>query len=505
MSVPYNGKQFIFTQPDGSKLPVRGWGNQYNAVFETLDGYTITRDPISGFYHYATTGLDKEELISSGIRPDAVNPQKIGLPVNLRVKADAFKARSFEKRGMPRGLSRWEQRRNQHRINLMTAAAADSVSLGISPAPPQRQTTGIYTGLCLLVQFPDVPGTIDQSEVADFCNQNNYNGFGNNGSVYDYFFDISGKKLQYTNVVAPYYTAKYPRKYYTNEQVEQPIRTRELIKEALDHLKSSGFAFDQLTTDNNDYVYALNIFYAGPVVNNWAKGLWPHSYHLLTPYELMSGKLAFDYQITNMGAELSLGTFCHENGHMICDFPDLYDYGYESRGVGGYCLMCAGGNSDEKNPAHVSAYLKYKAGWIDSLTKVTGGLNAEIAAGKNNFFIYSKKPTEYFIIENRQQAGRDSSLTSSGLAIWHVDELGDNSNEQMNSDSHYECTLIQADGKNDLEHGVNDGDAKDLFSASVNDQLNDQNNPNSKWWDASTSGLDISGIGASGTVMKFSA
>lgn len=49
MSIPYNGKQFIFNQPDGSKLPVRGWGNQYNAVFETLDGYTVTEDPAPVF------------------------------------------------------------------------------------------------------------------------------------------------------------------------------------------------------------------------------------------------------------------------------------------------------------------------------------------------------------------------------------------------------------------------------------------------------------------------
>ena len=33
-----------------------------------------------------------------------------------------------------------------------------------------------------------------------------------------------------------------------------------------------------------------------------------------------------DYQITDMGNRLTLGTFCHENGHMVCDFPDLYPY-----------------------------------------------------------------------------------------------------------------------------------------------------------------------------------
>ena len=36
-------------------------------------------------------------------------------------------------------------------------------------------------------------------------------------------------------------------------------------------------------------------------------------------------KIARDYQMTDMTDELSLGTFCHENGHLIGDFPDLYD------------------------------------------------------------------------------------------------------------------------------------------------------------------------------------
>jgi hypothetical protein len=55
---------------------------------------------------------------------------------------------------------------------------------GPAPAPPQRQTFGDFVGLCLLIQFPDVAGTIPREEVEAFCNQPGYNGFGNNGSVY---------------------------------------------------------------------------------------------------------------------------------------------------------------------------------------------------------------------------------------------------------------------------------------------------------------------------------
>src|SRR3712207_3570689 len=98
-----------------------------------------------------------------------------------------------------------------------------------------------------------------------------------------------------------------------------------------------GFDFSQLTSDDQRFVYAINVFYARPRENNWSKGLWLHSSSLDNPLQLAQGKLAYDYQFTDMATgkkdELSLGTFCHENGHMICDFPDLYDYGYESNGI----------------------------------------------------------------------------------------------------------------------------------------------------------------------------
>jgi hypothetical protein len=63
--------------------------------------------------------------------------------------------------------------------------------------------------------------------------------------------------------------------------------------------------------------------------------------------------------------------------------------------------------------------------------------------GINDFMMHRRNATEYFICENRQQAGRDAGLPDAGLAIWHVDELGNNSNEQMTPASHYELSLEQ--------------------------------------------------------------
>jgi M6 family metalloprotease-like protein len=501
MSIPFHGKKFTFTQPDGTELQVKGWGNQRHAVFETLDGYTVVQDPTTGYFEYAAVTSDGDELESTGASPGGVDPKLLGLAAGARIKPAAANAKAREGHGLPPGTTRWEARRRRAK-----EAARNALALGgPAAAPPHRQTVGDFVGLCLLVQFPDVPGTITAKDVEAFCNKKGYTGFGNAGSVYDYFLEVSGGRLRYTSVVAPYYTAKHPRAYYTDEKVAQPKRARELIKEALTALKAKGFDFSRLTVDDAGYVYATNVFYAGPCVNNWAKGLWPHSYNLLTPYELVAGKRANDYQITNIGDELTLATFCHENGHMICDFPDLYDYGDESNGVGVYCLMCAGGSVDEKNPGHVGAYLKYRAGWADSVTPIVDDLKATAHARKNEFFLHAKNKREYFIIENRQNTGRDGVLPASGLAIWHVDELGDNENEAMTAASHYECALVQADGKFHLERDVNDGDKTDLFRAGGKTRFGDATKPSSRWWDGTPSNLDIRDIGAAGPAIKFSA
>ena len=142
-------------------------------------------------------------------------------------------------------------------------------------APPQRQTVGDFVGLCLLIEFPDEPGVIDRDEVEKFCNEQGYSGFGNNGSVFDYFHENSMGRCRYTNIVADYYQAQHPKSHYTDPNIQQGIRARQLIVEALAHLSANNFDFTPLTADGDGFVYAMNVYYAGEVVNNWAEGLWP--------------------------------------------------------------------------------------------------------------------------------------------------------------------------------------------------------------------------------------
>jgi M6 family metalloprotease-like protein len=499
MSFPFYNKEFTFTQPDGTKIKVKGWGDQHHALFETPDGYTIVKDPETGFYTYASLAEDGNELKSTGVKVGEERPATVAAK-SIRINRDAAKAKALSSSSLVGEKRRCDVRREQAKAAMKSMLSVG----GPFAAPPSQGTIGKYVGLCLLIQFPDEAGTITTEQVNDFCNTQGYNGYNNNGSVYDYFYENSEGKLQYTNIITPYYTAQHPKSYYANPQVSYGSRTRELITEALAYFKDNNFDFSQLSADDGGYVYALNVFYAGNCPNNWSEGLWPHSWSLASRYMLETGRYAYDYQITDIGNELSLATFCHENGHMVCDYPDLYDYGYESRGTGVYCLMCAGGH-DEKNPTQICAYLKYKAGWTKEVVPTTDQKQVTLVSGKNEVFIYPKNQTEYFMIENRQKSGRDASLPGSGLAIWHVDELGSNNYEQMDKNRHYECSLEQADNKFDLEHGNNYGDSTDLFNAQNNDTFTDSTNPNSKWWDGKESGMSVLEISETGTEMTFKA
>ena len=86
MPTPFLEEEFVFTNPDGSSINVRGSGNQHYAVFETLDGYTITKNPETGFYQYAELSADKSDLVPTGSNVDEVDPATLGLRPHLRVR-----------------------------------------------------------------------------------------------------------------------------------------------------------------------------------------------------------------------------------------------------------------------------------------------------------------------------------------------------------------------------------------------------------------------------------
>lgn len=483
-AAPVFGRLMTTTQPDGTVLQVRVWGDEFYRVVESTDGYTLTLDPATGYACYAALAPDGTSLVSTGVPVGDPGRAGLALTPHLRITRAAAAAQAQSVRAA------LQQRAFEGFPALLRGAPL--------PAPT---TTGNVKGICLIVDFSDAAGTITPTAVDNFCNQVGYNANGNNGSVRDYYTDVSDGALTYTNYVpTAYYRATKTKAYYNDPNLPAGTRARELITEALQDLNAHGFDFSQYDANHDGFVDALNCFYAGNNGGVWGYGLWPHQY---TVSFSADGVSTLNYQISDMGSALTLGTFCHENGHMLCNWPDLYDYDYDSYGAGQFCLMALG--TTDTNPCEPCAYLKYVAGWSTTTNLTTAASGLSLAAGSNTFYRYvnPSNSQEYFIIENRQKTGRDAQLPDAGIAIWHIDENGSNDFQQQTAQNHYEATLLQADGDWDLEHNANAGDNTDLYASPGATSCNPFTTPNTDWWAGTPSNLDIYGIGGSGAVMTF--
>ena len=483
---PALGEIVDIRQPDGSIIQARVWGDEFYRVVESLDGFTLVRDPASRRACYAELSADGSELVSTGVPASELLPEDMQIEPHVRIKTEAVRAR----------LEAAQDR---------FAAVQSGPRSGLQGAPASPPTLGQVRGICLLVDFSDDPQQIPPADVNDYCNKPGYNASGNNGSVRDYFYDVSDGHLTYTNYVPPvYYRAQNPKSYYDDPFAQEGIRARGLVLEALVWLEAQGFDFSRYDSNGDGIIDAINCFYAGRRTGDG--GLWPHSW---TVTFAADGVSSYRYQISDMGTSLQLATFCHENGHLVCDWPDLYDRdwngsSYDSAGIGDYCLMCYGSRF-KWNPSEPCAYLKDIAGWatVTNLAVPQAGLTAE--AGKNSFFKFQhpKLSNEFYIVEVRHQSGRDLLLPDSGLAVWHVDEYGNNDNQQMTPESHYMVTLVQADAKWDMENNRNSGDETDLFDTLTLTEFNPSTIPDSNWWTGGRSGMSLSHISAPRTVMSF--
>lgn len=518
-AAPLNGDSFDLVQPDGSTVSVVAWGDEFYQRIETPDGYTLIRNSETGWICFAELAADSSELVPT----DRIYQPHIGLlkiagtatttqpppppqPQHLKLSRKAH----LQKHQQVRKHLLGEEEGSLEQPLLPAPPASIDGSSEIMPLMGTKPVTGNFVGLTIVVDFSDQVATVPIDSINDFVNKRNYTGFRNSGSVRDFFFDISSGKVDYQNIVVGYYRAKKPKTYYDSRGKPFGNLAQELVTEALNWLKDDGFDFSRLSTTTTSAtstrknLQAINFLYAGSPSQGWSEGLWPHQGRLNNIS--LNNVYATKYQMSNIGSSLTLGTFCHENGHMVFNYPDLYDYGSESQGVGVYCLMC---NTGGKSPIPPCAYLRDLSGW-DVVTDITdmaaGTVLSQLPAETNNTFVFRNKSNakEMFYIEARRRAGRFQTLPDSGFLIWHVDRNGSNDNEKMTSSSHYMVSLIQADNAFQLEKNINSGRAGDLFRKGYKDKFDDNTGPSAKWWDGSNSGMKIFNMSSVSDTMTFS-
>ena len=482
------GETLILTQDNGPDVALVVFGDEFYARYETPEGYTAVYDTDLGLFCYAV--LLDGRFASSGA-PIGKQPPP-GLRRHLKESGEVHN-------------EKFNLRYNRIMPPEDVAAGHRLRTFGMAQGllPGRRVSKGAVRGLTILVDFPDLQSTIPVAEVEALLNGENYRGNGNFCSVREYFALMSSGKLDFRNRVIGPVRLSQKRDYY---------KTTLLVREALElAISAYGVDLSEFDSRREGIVDALNFLYAGRTL--YEGELWPHNSYL---EQRFGGIRTNFYMLTSLGrqsVDLSIGTFCHENGHQLCRFPDLYDYGTrdgdfeKSQGIGRYCLMSSGNHLNSgRTPAPVTAYYRYLVGWYDRLVNLNGGGDFEARQGDYGtlFKFETDKPNEYFLLENRSRLGLDAHLPANGLAVYHCDTLGSNEWQGGTPTKHYQCGLKQADGHLDLELNRNYGDEGDLFAGIAGIALSHATTPSSRAWDGADSGFILRDVSAAGEIIRFS-
>ena len=526
-------KWFTHTMADGRAVRIWGEGDEYAAHFEDEAGRTLIYNPEIGNYEYS------EE-------PDAETQRKTAL-ARMRDKA--------EETGI---AERWAA------LKERTANAAAADAGGPLRAPPSHTTDGTIVGITLLVDFPllDADGNetntlaaaahpnVTANDLDALINGDDFTKYGNASSVRGYYAKATSGHVDYTNAIIGWIKAPHTRGYYDDARTSNGTCGRRLIGDILDALVADPRyetefrpALEKATVNSSGEILALNVLFAGEEASTWSYGLWAHQYVLTSTqykkcYVTIGGKKChfYSYQISPVTSSPTIHTFCHESGHMICDFPDLYAYSSGlGNGVGMWCIMSGRVAGGDTNPPNFCAYLRAAAGWVSpkTLPSESGWVTVKADLQDVWKFPHPTDKKQYYLIENRQATGTDALIQGSGIVIYRCDESGDNTTGAKTTKSvfsdygyavnrlSYEVSVEQADGLYEIERDDStqitlNGETRRKYNGDPDDcwfegngaalyagQFNSLSTPCARWTDGTGAKINLSAFSESGETMTF--
>lgn len=373
--------------------------------------------------------------------------------------------------------------------------------------------------LFLLVDFPDQPAQTPASAYDSLF-------FGMNGSLRRYYQDISYGNLDLTTFNMPssigWLRMPHPYSYYVGGDRgtgAYPTNSQGLTEDAV--LAADGIVnFSPYATNistGDSTVTALFIVHSGTgheitadtsQIHSHAWGLWNDFY--------ADGVRIFRYstepEFWNLPGDMTPGVFAHEMGHAVFGCPDLYDTDYSSRGIGNWSLMAGGswGGGLGNLPAHPDAYNRLVMGFVTASSVTTLLTNQAIPPVERSPVIYklqrSANSTQYFLVENRQRIGFDTTLIEPGIVIYHVDTNQDNNDSEWypgyTENGNYKVAIEQADNQYDLERNINKWDRGDPYpGSSDNRDFTPFSSPNSNRYTGTTTLVSVSNIYARNDTM----
>jgi immune inhibitor A len=389
---------------------------------------------------------------------------------------------------------------------------------------PEKEITGDLHVMVLMVDFPDLPGSMPSEHYMDLLfSRNTYP----TGSMADYYHEVSGGKVNITGEAHGWIRMPEDYNYYTNRnsgltdkfnREYYPRDARKLAEDAVEAALRIGIEFDsKLDVLGNGTITALFIVHSGRGAEKLLPQLrinhiWSHKWNMKNARKVADNLWAATYLMVPQ--EAMLGVCAHELGHLAFQWQDFYDPNYDKDGDywdgnGTWDLMANGSYAGEElRPIHPAGLHKLQHGWIESeiinesreniLLKPITGDGGKILKVRSKQF----QKDQYLLVENRSKRLFDTALPGEGLLIWRVDE-----SEEMEGSKRPGMVLIQADGRHDLldPDDRNSGDPGDPFPGSKQvTQLLDVGNISTSFPDGPASGISIKNITQNPTTKEVS-
>jgi M6 family metalloprotease-like protein len=482
-SAPLHFVPQVVIQPDGAVIHCFASGDEYYSWLHDAAGFTIVKDPVSGYFVYAEEA--RGDLVPSRHVVGLEDPVASGLRPWMNISTTEMAAM---------------------RTRRLQDAGAWSVA-----AP----TAGSINNLVIFMRCSDDPEFTDQLSV--YNNMYNASTAGIS-SMYNYFQDASygllsvqstfypspvgGKLKSYKDThtrgyFSPYDASSNPLGY--KNELESSTRENALLAAALNYIAAQVPTSLNIDGNNDGYVDNICFIMAG-TPTAWSTLLWPHM-SWLSQYVTINGKRVRAYNLQIRSSLLTDGAsvLSHEMTHSL-GAPDLYHYTSSAVDpVGSWDLMSANSNP----PQHMGAYMKYKyLGWVNTLPTIsapgTYALRPLTSPDGNCFKIPSPySHSEYFVVEYRKKTGLfESRIPGEGLLVYRINGT-ESGNAQGPPDEVY---IYRPGGSLTVSGSLNKAAMNAHTTFAV---LDDESNPRSFLSTGMPGGLCITNVGELGDSITF--
>ncbi|MCU0430964.1 MAG: Ig-like domain-containing protein [Cytophagaceae bacterium] len=361
--------------------------------------------------------------------------------------------------------------------------------------------SGDIKGLTVAISFTDSPFTHPVDSISNMMNQPGFSGWGNMGSVRDFFFTQSNGMVTLTTTVVKINYPNTMNQFFTN-----PNQIADVIN-LVNQQNPQGFTNMTVDPRDGNLMYFNILCKAGR--GAWAFGKQGDNISILNngqPLKISEGHIT-TYDLFNSP---TISVICHESGHNLMSWTDYYRTAFCN--LGAFDVMASGGTI--KAPSPINPGLRLQRGWIPNIINVPGDVNATYTLTANNYntihrYINPNNPKEYLLFHALKVGGYyqspldDGKTMPEGLAIWYVDE--ETGFDTPGQDTQFFIRLVQADNLDEMHDELSGasnvrGDMDDLYG---NANKSFPNGHPLRWKDGGELGINIINISNPGNTMTF--